>query len=143
VNFADVLAEHSKRNVVGTVVVCRHSIPIDFGVVDISPDLTVVGYREKPLMEEWVSAGIYAVDPVVWDHIPPGEYLDMPTLIAKAIAHSYPVACYRHDGPWLDIGTIPQYQRAEEVFHRDRALYLPDELPNDTERALSGSGSRM
>jgi NDP-sugar pyrophosphorylase family protein len=125
VDFADVLAAHHARRAMGTVVLCRHSIPIDFGVVDLRADMTVQAFREKPTQEHWISAGIYAVEPDVWDHIPAGEYLDMPTLIAKGVQRGYAVAGYLHHGEWLDIGTADQYRRAQEVFRARRRLFLP------------------
>lgn len=125
VDFADVLAVHDAAGVLGTIVLSRHSVPIDFGVVELNPDLTVQAYREKPTESHWISAGIYGVAPEVWDYLPVGEYLDIPTLVGKGVRHGHRIASYLHHGEWYDIGTISQYRMATEVFERHAATYLP------------------
>lgn len=125
VDFADVLAAHESAGVLGTIVLTRHSVPIDFGVVELNPDLTVQAYREKPAESHWVSAGIYGVAPDVWDYLPVGEYLDIPTLVGKGVRHGHRIASYLHEGEWYDIGTISQYRLANELFERHAEIYLP------------------
>lgn len=129
VNFAEVLALHEARRVVGTVVLSRYSVPIDFGVVELNPDLTVHAFREKPIEERWINAGIYAVSPALWDYLDFGEYLDVPAFIGKGLSHGHQIACYLHEGEWHDIGTLTQYRLASELVRRQPEIFLPDLRP--------------
>jgi NDP-sugar pyrophosphorylase family protein len=69
--------------------------------------------------------GIYAMSPPVLARIPEGYY-DMPTLILDLLSAGEPVASWRHDGQWLDIGRSEDYDVANELFQQFRDTILPD-----------------
>lgn len=129
VDFADVMAFHRAQDVIATMVLCRLPIAIPFGVVQSSGG-RMVSYEEKPNHEVMINAGIYAIDPVGWTRLTPGGYLDMSTLIERGLAKGYPIATYLHLGDWLDIGTVEQYHRGEQVFRENRDRYLRTSEPN-------------
>ncbi|HEX8582659.1 MAG TPA: sugar phosphate nucleotidyltransferase [Acidimicrobiales bacterium] len=123
IDFADVMAFHRAQDVIATMVLCKLPIPIQFGVVQQSGG-RIVRYDEKPTHEVLINAGIYAIDPSGWTRLTPGGYLDMSSLIERGMAKGYPIATYLHVGEWLDIGTVDQYHRAEQIFRENRSRYL-------------------
>jgi NDP-sugar pyrophosphorylase family protein len=50
----------------------------------------------------------------------------MPTLILDLLAAGEPVASWRHDGQWLDIGRSEDYEVANDLFQQFRDTILPD-----------------
>jgi NDP-sugar pyrophosphorylase family protein len=49
----------------------------------------------------------------------------MPQLILDLLAVGEPIAGYRHEGFWLDIGRVDDYERANELFENDPLVFLP------------------
>jgi|TARA_Y100000031_G_scaffold66747_1_gene74577 glucose-1-phosphate thymidylyltransferase len=46
-------------------------LPSSFGVIDIAKDDTILGFREKPLLDGyWMNAGAYCLSTSILDHLP-------------------------------------------------------------------------
>ena len=46
-------------------------LPSSFGVIDIAKDDTILGFREKPLLDGyWMNAGAYCLSASILDHLP-------------------------------------------------------------------------
>lgn len=125
IDFAAVMAHHRSRGAVGTVVLCRFTVTVPFGVIEVSRDQLVEQYEEKPTIEKMVNAGIYVLEPIAWDKIPVGGYLDMPELIERGLRTGRKITTYQHLGEWHDIGTIESYRHGDRIFAEDRERYLP------------------
>jgi len=69
--------------------------------------------QEKPFRREFVNAGIYALDSVVLDYVEVGIPLDMPTLLNKLLQDQKKVGMFPIHEPWLDIGRMADYQKAQ------------------------------
>jgi NDP-sugar pyrophosphorylase family protein len=54
--------------------------------------------------------------PAIFDLIPENKYFGMDALITTMLARNIPVAKYHIEEYWLDIGQLPDYQRAQEVY---------------------------
>jgi NDP-sugar pyrophosphorylase family protein len=124
INFGALMAHHRAVGAAATVVLCRFAVSVPFGVIEVSDDDLVSGYQEKPTIEKLVNAGIYVLEPLAWDKIPFGHYLDMPDLIARGLRKGHRIATFQHHGEWHDIGTTASYQQGEHAFAADRGRYL-------------------
>ncbi len=122
-NYNTLLDFHAKAKAVATIVTYRRSVQIDFGIIEANSNGGVSGYREKPVLEYLVSAGIFAFDPTVTRHVSPGGSLNVPDLIKKLISSALHVSTFEHSGYWLDIGRPDDYERACEEFQRNRPLF--------------------
>lgn len=111
-----------------TIATALRSVKVDLGVLDISPEGTIVGYREKPTLAYEVSMGIYLYSASALQWIEPGVYLDFPDLVLRMIAAGQRVSAYRADCMWLDIGRHEDYADAIELFRANEAAFLPDSL---------------
>ena len=72
--------------------------------------------------------GIYIFDPRACTYIPRGHRLDLPDLLINMMQEGEKIQCYLHDGYWLDIGRVDDYQQAVEDFEQRRERFLPFEL---------------
>jgi NDP-sugar pyrophosphorylase family protein len=125
VDFAALYAAHGGSGATATLVLYRHAVNLSFGVAELADGgRALARLVEKPTFDFLVNAGIYVVDPVVWDAIPAGQFLDMPTLLQARLAAGERVGAYVFEGEWLDIGTTDQYHRADELFRRDPRRFL-------------------
>lgn len=112
VDFGALLAAHRGSHAAATVVVSQVRSP--FGVVAIDDDGTITGFREAPLLHDWVNSGVYVLGdealarlPARGDH----EQSTFPELAAEGKLRGY-----RHEGVWLTVNTPKDLRRAEEFM---------------------------
>lgn len=112
VDFRALLAEHERAGAAATIVVSQVRSP--FGVVDLEDGGRITGFREAPLLPDWVNSGVYALGdeaiarlPEKGDH----ELTTFPELAAEGKLHGH-----RHDGVWLTVNTPKDLRRAEEFM---------------------------
>jgi NDP-mannose synthase len=89
--------------------------PFAFGRIDHEGDF-VTGIEEKPSFTIEALAGIYVLKPPLFAHIPDGQYFGMDRLIMNLLREGRKVARYPIEEYWLDIGQIPDYQRAQKEY---------------------------
>jgi NDP-sugar pyrophosphorylase family protein len=120
VKLAALMRFHREERNMVTVGVRRYVLDVPYGVVELQ-GTRLAGLSEKPRMNFFVNAGLYAVDPSAVSLMPAlGERFDMTDLVeaaltAKARVGGFPVREY-----WLDVGQLADYDRAEQ----DHATYF-------------------
>lgn len=118
-DFGYLLDQHEASGADATMAVRNYEMQVPFGVVR-ECDGRIQGIDEKPVQRFTVSAGIYALSPHLLELVPRNTYYDMPALFEAATAQGLTARCHRIDGYWLDIGRLPDYERAnlefDEVF---------------------------
>jgi NDP-sugar pyrophosphorylase family protein len=112
VDLRAMLDAHRSHRAAATIVVAP--LVSQFGVVELEGDDRVVGFREAPRLEHWVSAGVYVLDdealarmPETGDH----ERTTFPELAAEGKLFGF-----RHEGLWITVNTPKDLQRAEDHF---------------------------
>lgn len=111
VNYGRLLRFHDEHQASATLCVREHTTQIPYGVVQIN-DTHVLTLEEKPMLNHYVNAGIYLINPVLLDLVPQGRLIDMPTLLEKAIQHQHCVSAFPIYEYWLDIGHPKTLERA-------------------------------
>ena len=112
VDFTALLAEHDRAGAAATIVVAQVRSP--FGVVDLQEDGRVTGFREAPLLDDWVNSGVYALGDEALSRLPEKgdhETSTFPELAAEGKLHGY-----RHGGVWLTVNTPKDLRRATEFM---------------------------
>ncbi|HEY6126004.1 MAG TPA: sugar phosphate nucleotidyltransferase [Steroidobacteraceae bacterium] len=99
---------------------------VDYGVLEVGPQNTLVGFREKPKSEYQVSMGIYMVSRNVLEHIPGDRPFGFDNLMLDLIKAGKKVAVQPFTGYWLDIGRPDDYAQAIEQFEAMRTKFLND-----------------
>ena len=112
VGFSKLLAEHERSGAVATVVVAQVRSP--FGVVEVEQDGTVTGFREGPLLEQWVNSGVYVLGREALELLP--EKGDHEQSTFPRLAEERRLHAYRHDGVWLTVNTPKDLRRATEFM---------------------------
>lgn len=114
IDFSSMRAYHREHGAALTVAVGIQETIIPFGVVECERGLYVERIQEKPTFRLTINAGIYLIEPEVCTLLEPGSPVDMPDLIAKAIARGFTVIAFPLREGWIDIGTPEDYARAQE-----------------------------
>ena len=116
-DYAELVRFHRDNGAAMTIASHLKNVDIALGVIE-ADDEVVTGYIEKPTLGYEVSMGIYVYDPRALDHIPKGHF-DFPDLVLKLVAEGERVLAYRYAGPWFDIGTPEEHERAVAALQAD------------------------
>lgn len=124
-DFKAMLAAHRAAGADATVASFRRTIRSEFGILDTDNAMCMIDYHEKPVQTHLVSMGFYILRrDAVTTHLAAGGKLDMPDLMRALVADGRKVLCHAPDCVWLDIGRPSDYAEAQEIFARDRDLFL-------------------
>jgi len=118
-SFERMLHYHRENAAELTVGVRKYEVKVPFGVVE-SEDARVTGLQEKPALSFLINAGIYVLEPVVYDLIPEDTYFDMTDLIQKMLSDNRSVVSFPIIEYWLDVGRHEDYQQAQEDVRNGR-----------------------
>lgn len=102
-----------------TMVVRNYHYTVPYGVVDTEDGGRFRQVREKPVQSFLINAGIYMLSKSALDVIPKNEFYDLPSLFVDLPAHGLSGGTYTHEGRWIDIGTMGEYERAKSIFESD------------------------
>lgn len=113
VDFRAMHAFHQEHGAQMTVAVRRYEVQVPYGVVECDgPNLT--GLKEKPQIGFFVNAGIYLIEPEIYQYIPANQHFNMTDLIGRLMEEQKMVVSFPVREYWLDIGHHADYARAQE-----------------------------
>jgi NDP-sugar pyrophosphorylase family protein len=124
IDYSAMMRSHIRSGAKATIGVFPREVKVDFGVLDVGEDGTLLDYKEKPCYEYIVSMGVNAFHKSVLEYIPQNEYLDIPTLMMNLKNSGNNVKIFRSECEWLDIGRPSDYERAADIFEKSRKKYL-------------------
>lgn len=113
VDFRAMLAFHQDNHAEMTVAVRQYEVQVPYGVVECH-GARISGLREKPVVPFLVNAGVYLLEPSVYQLIPNGESFNMTDLICWLIDADRPVISFPIREYWLDVGQHNDYTRAQD-----------------------------
>ena len=94
----------------------EHNYNIPFGVVQIQ-DSYMKSIKEKPLMKSFVNAGIYIINPSVFERYKLNGFVNI-TDIIKKLSNGKNILTFPIHEYWLDIGEIENYQLANKEYEK-------------------------
>jgi NDP-mannose synthase len=114
-NYSDFYNFAVNRGADLTITVKEYITPFQFGNIEFEGDY-VTTIREKPDLKMNILAGIYIFKPEIFRLFPDNAYFGMDHLIDKMLAEKIPVAKYKINDYWLDIGQVDDYEKAQEIY---------------------------
>lgn len=101
----------------GAITVCgaEHHTYVPYGVLR-TVEHHLLAIDEKPSRSDFVSAGMYMLQPEVLRFIPPDTHMGMPELIASVIHEGLPVHVFPMLGSWFDIGSPDEFEKVLLAF---------------------------
>lgn len=103
VDYNQLVRFHAEHTADATMCVREHSIQIPYGVVQMN-DLQVSEIEEKPIINHYVNAGIYLINPGLLELVPKNTFFTMPELLIKVIQQRRAVIGFPIHEYWVDIG---------------------------------------
>ncbi|MEK4885938.1 nucleotidyltransferase family protein [Bacillus sp. FSL W8-0223] len=115
INFQQLLQFHEESESMATMCVREYQLQIPYGVVR-TEGTRLCSIEEKPIERHFVNAGIYVLNPEVLNYIPENQYFDMPSLFELLIKRQEKTNVFPIREYWLDIGKIPDFEKANLEF---------------------------
>ncbi|MCP4656625.1 MAG: NTP transferase domain-containing protein [bacterium] len=119
VDFRAMFRFHREHHADLTVATRQYDLQVPFGVVECDGP-HVRGFREKPVAEFMVNAGIYLLEPEVHASVPRDRHFDMTELIETLIAADSTVVSFPVVEYWVDIGEHASYHRVQDDLKSGR-----------------------
>lgn len=113
-NLCAFAAFHHRRGGMVSVGTSHRRTRMEFGVLETNNG-RVTSFKEKPILSNLVSMGVYCMEPAVFRHIPRGVPFGFDDLVLCLLNRDVSVQSYLHEGMWLDIGRIDDFQTAQDL----------------------------
>lgn len=116
VDLTGLVAAHRRNGSIATMAVKEVADPSLYGVVVADDEDRVVGFQEKPTLEEARSrlcnCGIYVFEPKILSHIPEDKFDDFgKRLFPDLLKQGVPFHAHEVNGYWSDVGNLREYIR--------------------------------
>jgi len=111
VDYGRLLRFHDEQQAAATLCVREYTTEIPYGVVCMD-GLNVLTLEEKPVIDHYVNAGVYLLDPALLDLVPQDRFFDMLTLLEKDKQQQHRVSAFPIHEYWLDVGHPETLERA-------------------------------
>ncbi|MGE5553627.1 MAG: sugar phosphate nucleotidyltransferase [Betaproteobacteria bacterium] len=146
-DLGEVVRIHRDSGTWVTISLVEVDDPTRYGLVVLDRKGRVQRFLEKPSWDEvtsrTVNAGIYVLEPGVFDYIPPGREVSLEReTYPQLLQHGIPVGGYVASSYWLDIGTPDKYLQAHWDL-LDRRLPIPLPGRESSPRCWIGQGVEL
>jgi dTDP-glucose pyrophosphorylase len=118
ISYVELLDFHKRNNSFATMAVWNHEWQNPYGVVQ-TRGLEIIGYEEKPVVKNYINAGVYALESNALSFLRREEHCDMPTLLDRLQKNSNRVIVFPMHEPWMDIGNPLDLEKANEISNLD------------------------
>ncbi len=114
INLKKLAAFHKKQKTIGTVTgVHPHS---KFGLLRIDHVALVKGFKEKPILADWVNGGFMIFEREFFDFLKPGE---MEHEGLKRLVKIKQLSLYKHDDFWYAIDTYKELEELNKMWENN------------------------
>jgi len=114
IDFEDMYLHFIDNDADMSIAAIPYTVSVPFGICDLEGRL-VKGIVEKPTYNYYANAGIYMFRREVIDMIPKNEFYNATDLIDALVKNDKCVIRYPLNGTWIDIGTMSEYQKAQDL----------------------------
>ena len=108
---------HLKKKNHLTIVACKKSYQIPYGVLNTNKLGKIEKILEKPKKHYLINTGFYIFNKNILSTIPKNRTIDFDLFLKKNIKKNFKISTYVLDeNNWLDIGTWPEYRKNSQFF---------------------------
>ena len=106
---------HKKKGKIATIGLKEQGLPLEYGIADISDAGFVTGFKEKPILRNYVNTAIYVFEPEIYKFIAPKDDFAK-NVFPKLLAAGEKINTHIISEYWLDIGRIHDYERLDQTL---------------------------
>jgi NDP-sugar pyrophosphorylase family protein len=116
VDYKRLIEYHKQKGGLATVVLVHVEDPTRYGAVELDWEGKIVKFVEKPepgkAPSNLINAGIYILDPKVFDYIPEGRKVSIEREVFPVLAEEKKLFGFESQGFWVDVGIPDDYLKA-------------------------------
>ena len=86
----------------------------NFGLIDLGEDGSVLRFREKPLLSEWINGGFFVFDRRIFGYLDENCTLEREPF--EALSKDGEMTAYRHAGFWKCMDTFKDSLEFEQLW---------------------------
>jgi NDP-sugar pyrophosphorylase family protein len=123
-DLASMVAQHKQKDALATILLTPFFS--QYGIVEVSEDDHVIGFREKPELPYWINAGVYVLSREVEEMLPDkGDHED--TTFPR-LAEMRRFASYRSRAFWRGVDTVKDLSEMSKEMERRLFVSLADSV---------------
>lgn len=112
INLRELMKFHSAHGKIGSVTAVHpHS---NFGVMDLDEDGSVIRFREKPRLKEWINGGFFIFEKQIFDFLSEDAVLEREPL--EQLSSRGELRAFPHNGFWKCMDTFKDNLEFEEIW---------------------------
>ena len=119
-SYTEILKKHEKRGNIATIALCQVKDPTRYGVAEIAGNCRITRFVEKPAKGiasiNLINAGIYVLDPKIFQYIPKGKTVSMEREIFPKLVQEDELYGHVFQGLWMDIGKPQEYLETNKIL---------------------------
>jgi len=119
-DYAKLMKRHRKKDATATIALYRVEDPSRYGIVQLAKDNRIIRFVEKPPRDKapsnLINAGIYVLEPEIFEYIPTGRRVSMEREVFPRLAKEGKLYGYNFEGLWIDIGEPEDYLKANTLW---------------------------
>lgn len=121
INYSELIKVHeTNKKATATIALCWVEDPSRYGVAELAKDNRIVRFVEKPPREKTpsnlINAGIYVLEPEIFDYIPSGRTVSVEREVFPKLAEEDKLYGHVFKGLWNDIGKPQDYLKANKLW---------------------------
>lgn len=117
-DYTKVINFHKSCDAAATMVVRQYGLKNPFGVVEMD-GIDITSCSEKPIIMNFINAGIYVLSPEALNFLKKDSRCDMPELFSALREAGLRTVAYPIFEPWLDVGKKEDLKLAEDNVAMD------------------------
>jgi NDP-sugar pyrophosphorylase family protein len=125
-DYSQLLLQHRSGDAAATVATVQREERLELGILELDPNKDrLIAFEEKPVRKLWAAMGVNALDREVLRYIPNEGPFGFDLLMDAMLASGHPIGTFLHDGFWLDIGRLDDYELILDLFPSLRPNLFP------------------
>ena len=120
IDYTALIKKHKENKAVATIAVYRVEDPSRYGTVKLTEENRVTQFIEKAPQgkapSNLINAGIYVLDPEIFNYIPAGRPVSIEHEIFPKLAEEKKLFAHEFKEIWIDIGKPGDYLKANRVL---------------------------
>lgn len=125
-NVEKLLSTHRSKGGIATIALKEFGVKIPYGHVIVDKEGRVSEFREKPTLSYHANAGVYILEPRIFEAIPSGRVSSLETdTFPTLISRGEQVNSYFESAYWADVGSMADFERVNNEALADSSVVAP------------------
>jgi glucose-1-phosphate cytidylyltransferase len=92
-----------------------------YGVINVTDESRVLGFRQKPQLDHWINAGFFVFEKGVFEYLENGETTHLERETLPRLAADGQLMMYKHAGFWASMDTFKEAEFLTELWENGEA----------------------